>query len=145
MKPATGILFASFLAASIASGGTWRTTLVSDAEPGEPMIVTGTIYARDGKTPAAGVTVHVYHTDAQGYYNRGPGEPRLKGTMVTNEEGEYEYRTIRPAAYPGRRNPAHVHYVLSGGGYSKQYVDLEFEDDPLVGDRARKQSARSAE
>jgi protocatechuate 3,4-dioxygenase beta subunit len=49
--------------------------------------------------------------------------------MKTNAEGKYEFRTIKPAPYPGGGNPAHVHYVISGKGYSKQYDELRFEGD----------------
>jgi protocatechuate 3,4-dioxygenase beta subunit len=114
------------------NGDTWKITIASKEEPGEPMVVSGTVYAQDGKTPVEGITVHVYHTDAEGYYRKGDNSssnPRLKGTMTTNAQGQYEYRTIKPAAYPGGGNPAHVHYVISGKGYSKQYDELEFEGD----------------
>jgi protocatechuate 3,4-dioxygenase beta subunit len=112
--------------------GEWKTVITSKDEPGEPLIVSGTVYKPDGKTPAEGVTVYVYHTDAEGYYRKGnnsSSNPRLYGTMITNAEGKYEYRTIKPAAYPGGGNPAHVHYVISGKGYSKQYDELQFEGD----------------
>ncbi|MFN0158824.1 MAG: hypothetical protein ACKVRP_12225 [Bacteroidota bacterium] len=108
-------------------------------EPGEPMIVHGTVYAEDGTTPVPGIIVHVYHTDTEGNYRRksdGPGDPRLQGTMKTNANGEYKYRTIKPGSYPSTRNPAHVHYVLSGMGYSKQYDELMFEGDPFLTERA---------
>lgn len=110
----------------------WRIVLVSEGEPGEPMVVTGTVYAPDGKTPAPDIEVYVYHTDAEGYYRKGNNSshnPRLKGTMITNAEGKYEYRTIKPAPYPGGGNPAHVHYVITGKGYAKQYDELLFEGD----------------
>jgi protocatechuate 3,4-dioxygenase beta subunit len=110
----------------------WKTVITSKDEPGEPMIVSGTVYASDGKTLVPAITVYVYHTDASGYYSKGnnsSSNPRLHGTMITNAEGKYEYRTIKPAAYPGGGNPAHVHYVISGQGYSKQYDELQFEGD----------------
>lgn len=112
--------------------GEWKTVITSKDEPGEPLIVSGTVYKPDGKTPVAGITIYVYHTDAEGYYRKGSNSssnPRLHGTMITNAEGKYEYRTIKPAAYPGGGNPAHVHYVISGKGYSKQYDELQFEGD----------------
>jgi protocatechuate 3,4-dioxygenase beta subunit len=110
----------------------WRIVIPSKAEPGEPLIVSGIVYAPDGKTPVEGITVYVYHTDAEGYYRKGnnsSSNPRLHGTMRTNAAGKYEYRTIKPAAYPGGGNPAHVHYVISGKGYAKQYAELQFEGD----------------
>lgn len=110
----------------------WRIVIPSANEPGEPMLVTGTAYAADGKTPLAGVEVYVYHTDNEGYYRKGTNSssnPRLHGTMITNAEGKFEYRTIRPASYPEGRNPAHVHYVITRSGREKQYAELQFEGD----------------
>jgi len=115
--------------------GAWKTVLTSKDEPGEPLIVSGTVYAPDGKIPAPGITVYVYHTDAEGYYRKGANSsdnPRIKGTITTNSEGKYEFRTIKPAAYPGGGNPAHIHYVLSGKGYSKHNDEVMFEGDPYL-------------
>lgn len=115
--------------------GTWKAVLVSKDEPGEPLIVTGTIYQPDGKTPASGIGVYVYHTDAEGYYRKGTNSsenPRLKGVMKTNSDGKYEFRTIKPGAYPGGGNPAHIHYVLSGKGYAEQRDELMFAGDPYL-------------
>lgn len=124
-------LFAAFLVAF----GSWKVVIASKDEVGESMIVTGRVFAPDGKSPVEGIRVHVYHTDAKGYYNPGTTssqKPRLNGTMFTNADGRYEYRTIRPGSYPQSRNPAHVHYVISGNGYAEQYDELEFEGDPFL-------------
>jgi protocatechuate 3,4-dioxygenase, beta subunit len=123
----------------------WKTVITSSDEPGEPLIVSGTVYKPDGKTPAAGITVYVYHTDAEGYYRKGSNSssnPRLNGTMITNAEGKYEFRTIKPGNYPGGGVPAHVHYVLSGKGYEKQYEEVMFEGDPYLSERVRANAAK---
>jgi protocatechuate 3,4-dioxygenase beta subunit len=79
------------------------------------------------------VTVYAYHTDATGRYNKPLAiQPRLRATVVTNGEGRFELRTIRPVGYPGRRDPAHIHFQLQGGGYPKQGRALEFTDDPRM-------------
>ncbi|MBF8248477.1 MAG: hypothetical protein HW374_1277, partial [Bacteroidetes bacterium] len=51
--------------------GSWKAVITSKDEPGETMIVSGRVFAPDGKTPVEGISVHVYHTDAKGYYNPG--------------------------------------------------------------------------
>ncbi len=124
--------------------GSWKTVLTSKDEPGEPLIVSGTVFAPDGKTPAPGITVYVYHTDAEGYYRKGANSsdnPRIKGTMITNSEGKYEFRTIKPAPYPGGGAAAHIHYVLSGKGYSEQRDEVMFEGDPYLTPRVRSASS----
>lgn len=116
--------------------------LAPEGEPGEPLRVEGLLFAPDGVTPASGVVVYAYQTDATGLYSHRRGEPpRLRGWMRTDGNGRFSYRTIRPAPYPGGRIPAHVHHQLWGGGYPPQWSqDLLFEDDPLVGDAERARS-----
>lgn len=115
-----------------------RIKMVSDDEPGVPMIVSGIIYKWDGVTPAEGVTLYVYHTDARGLYseqdgNGGPPNARLKGWMKTGADGRYEFRTIKPASYPGSRNPAHIHSSVAAPGYTERWIEeFWFEGDPYI-------------
>ena len=103
----------------------WKITLVSPKEPGEPLVVSGTVYSQDGKTPLNGMGVYVYQTDADGYYNRPVNDnrnPRIKGWMRTGADGRYEFRTIKPAPYPGNKIPAHIHVHLSGPNVPQHWV-----------------------
>ena len=50
----------------------WQTQIVKNGEPGEPLIVAGRVSAPDGPTPAEGVTIYAYNTDAEGYLRRKP-------------------------------------------------------------------------
>ena len=112
--------------------------LTRPGEPGAAMVVTGRIFAADGKTPAAGVVLYVYHTDARGLYSEkdgqgGPPDPRIKGWIKTDADGRYEFRSIRPASYPGTRNPQHIHAKVSGERYAERTIpEYWFDDDPLV-------------
>lgn len=109
-------------------------TLAGANEPGERLIVHGRLLDPSGTRPVAGATVYAYHTAADGRYNvAGKREPRLAARVTTDADGRFELRTIRPGSYPGRRDPAHIHMQVSGGGYPEQWVDsLEFSDDPRV-------------
>ena len=110
----------------------WRTQITGKGEPGRPLIVNGCVLAPDGKTPAAGVTVYAYNTDAQGYYgeNHASYPPRLYGWMRTDADGRFELRTILPGPYPEMQIPAHIHFSLWGVGYPLQWVeDLRFQGD----------------
>lgn len=118
-----------------------RVVIARDGEAGPPLVVTGQVFAADGRTPLPGVTLYVYQTDATGLYHPQQGQPpRLRGWLTTDAQGRYEYRTIRPAPYPGNRIPAHIHTQLWGGGVPLQYnEELNFEDD-----QALRQSQRDA-
>ena len=148
------LVVTAFIAASGISGGVSAgsgpcaraasiATLSGPKEPGELLHVTGRVFAPDGVTPAAGVLLYVYQTDAGGRYNRWPAKaPKLRGWMRTGPDGGYEYRTIRPGAYPGGRIAAHVHTQMWGAGVPPQYgTDLLFEGDPHLSQDERRRSA----
>jgi protocatechuate 3,4-dioxygenase beta subunit len=115
-------------------------TIAAPDEPGERMELSGVVYRRDGRTPAPDVILYVYHTDATGHYSPAPGQTgsarrhgRLRGWMRTGRDGAYAFSTIRPAAYPGRAIPAHVHPVVKEPDANEYYLDeYRFDDDPLL-------------
>lgn len=121
-----------------ANNPVWKIKMVSDSEPGEPLIISGTIYGADGVKPLDGARLSVYHTDARGYYSDQDGkggepQPRLKGWMKTNADGRYEFRTIKAAPYPGGGNPAHIHGTLSAPGFAERWIEeYWFEGDPYI-------------
>src|SRR5262245_3962565 len=118
--------------------------LVAADEPGAPLILTGLVLAPDGATPLAGVPLRFYQTDDTGYYRRGPlglelgqARARLAAWLITDEQGRFVVETIRPAGYPGERDPAHVHVDLRAAGYPRQEHTLYFEGDSRLTDELR--------
>jgi protocatechuate 3,4-dioxygenase beta subunit len=110
-------------------------------EPGTPMIIRGTVYADDGKTLVPGAIVFAYHTDRNGLYDK-PGSPahswRIRGWARTGTDGAFEFRTIRPGAYPSNKIPQHVHFTVFTADARYHAGELRFADDPLItpGERA---------
>jgi protocatechuate 3,4-dioxygenase, beta subunit len=112
-----------------------RAQIAQADEPGDPLIVQGQVFAPDGRTPAPGVTVYAYNTDAQGYYgeNHKDYPPRIYGWMKTDIAGRFQLRTIRPGNYPGMQVPAHIHFELWGAGYPLQWTEeLKFAGDRFL-------------
>jgi protocatechuate 3,4-dioxygenase beta subunit len=114
-------------------------------ERGVPLVIEGTV-TRAG-SPAAGVIVYAYHTDANGIYpparNR---HGRLRGWAVTDAQGRYRFDTIRPGAYPQLNTPEHVHMHVIEPGRGTYYIDdLRFTDDPLNPPARRRTSHRGGD
>lgn len=129
---------------------TWEMRIAPEGEPGEPLVIAGTIFEPDGRTPAEGVILYAYHTNKDGIYpGRGEAEGiegrhgTLRGWLRTGKNGRYRITTIRPASYPGSRIPQHIHaHVTPPGGEERAIRDFHFADDPFISDGQRERSAR---
>lgn len=115
--------------------------LAGPNEPGDPLVIAGTVYRADGVSPAEGITLFLYHTDARGYYNEpdDPYDPRLYGFVRTDAQGRYQFATVRPAPYPRRTTPAHIHAHVYGPNLTEYFIpEYRFLDDPLVPEAERR-------
>lgn len=128
------------------AGGRGGPSVVPAGEPGTPLLVSGTIYGPDGRTPLSSMRLFLYQTDADGYYNRDENDPRkarLRTTVTTDAGGRYAFRTIKPGHYPGRKQDAHIHVHLSGPGIETHWIDnFLFQGDPNLRDGDRTAPAR---
>lgn len=115
------------------------TVLAPPDEPGERLIVSGTVRDAAGK-PIAGALIEVFHADAKGNYApaRAMDEPnaRLFGYLKTGAAGRYEFRTIRPGGYAKQPIPQHIHMLVTAVGYRdhgcRSTCQLVFADDPRM-------------
>jgi protocatechuate 3,4-dioxygenase, beta subunit len=117
----------------------------TDTLPGfkenEPKLkLTGTVYKKDGKTPASGVIIYIYHTNRKGIYETKGNEKGwakrhgiFRGWAKTGKDGKYTFYTFRPAAYPNRNIPEHIHITIKEPDKNEYYIDeLLFDDDPML-------------
>jgi protocatechuate 3,4-dioxygenase beta subunit len=121
-----------------------RARIAPATEPGAPMTLEGVVKTMQGDV-ATGVIVYAYHTDRAGLYpparNR---HGRLRGWAITDARGHYRFDSIRPAAYPGRSIPEHVHMHVIEPGRGTYYIDeLRFLDDPLITAATRRTDERA--
>ena len=112
---------------------------------GERIVVHGYVLDEHGRgVPNA--LVEVWQANAGGRYRHkkdtyiAPVDPNFGGCgrMLTDRDGHYFYRTIKPGPYPWRNKvndwrPAHIHYSLSGSGWAQRLItQMYFEGDPLI-------------
>lgn len=120
-----------------------KISLINKDEPGERLIVTGTVRNSAGQ-PVAAALIYVFQTDTNGHYTRTRvmNEPnsRLFGFLKTDSAGHYEFDTIRPGGYPGApgregeqwRIPQHIHFQVTASGYQFRNFQMVFDDDPRM-------------
>jgi protocatechuate 3,4-dioxygenase beta subunit len=104
------------------------------------LLITGKVLGADGITPAAGIIIYYWQTDERGYYSPNKDvafmdtpHGYLRGWMKTDSNGEYHLYTSRPAPYPGRDIPAHIHLLIKEPEINEYYIDdLVFDDDTLL-------------
>ena len=112
---------------------------------GERIVVHGHVRDQFGR-PVRNALVEVWQCNSSGRYRHkkdqyiGALDPNFGGCgrMLTDADGHYFYRTIRPGPYPWRNRvndwrPAHIHYAISGDGWVQRLItQMYFEGDPLI-------------
>lgn len=123
----------------------WRTAFPIAKDDGEPMIISGTVFKADGKTPAPNTLIYFYHTDKFGIYGR-EGQPkhgRFRGWMLSDAKGRYEFASIRPASYPNSTQSQHVHMTITTLDSKEDWIDsILFEGDRFLTTREREWSGK---
>lgn len=120
-------------------------TISNETDKGHRMEISGTVFLPDGKIPAPNTLIYLYHTDFQGYYGRGnePKHGRYRGWMLTDKNGKYAFRTIKPAPYPEMRWAAHIHMTVTGVKHREDWIDsILFEGDRLINAQERASAGR---
>ncbi len=117
---------------------------------GEPVVVSGQVRSPEG-APIAGAALDVWQSDAEGHYDLqmpGLSGTALRGVLHTDAAGRFSFRTLKPAYYPipvdgpvgqmlialGRHpyRPAHIHFIISAGGYKPLTTELFAAGDPYL-------------
>jgi len=114
-------------------------SIADKTEPGERMELNGSILRKDGKTPARNIILYLYHTNAKGYYTPSGTQTlgRMNGHLTawvkTDENGKFIIYSVRPAPYPNRKVPAHIHILIKEPNKTRYYIDeVWFDDDLLI-------------
>lgn len=112
---------------------------------GERLLIHGHVRDEQGR-PVPNALIEVWQANAGGRYRHprdqylAPLDPNFSGCgrLMTDANGYYFFRTIRPGAYPWPNHqaewrPAHIHFALNGEGWAQRLVtQMYFEGDPLI-------------
>jgi protocatechuate 3,4-dioxygenase beta subunit len=122
-------------------------SIVRSPTPGAPLFFTGHVRDTDGK-PLAGANVDVWHASTKGLYeNQDPAQAdwNLRGRFLTDEKGDFWYRSIKPSGYPVPAGgptevlltvqhrhpfrPAHLHALIYKEGFKTIATQVYGDDD----------------
>lgn len=112
---------------------------------GERIILHGRVLDENAR-PVAGTLVELWQANAGGRYRHrkdtylAPIDPNFGGCgrTLTDENGYYFFRTVKPGAYPWRNyinswRPAHIHLSIFGSAFAQRLItQCYFEGDPLI-------------
>ncbi len=123
------------------------TLLEGHTEPakGEVILVRGRVTDIEGNR-LEGIRVDIWQANDNGRYDH-PDDPNVAaldpnfqgiGSTLTDPDGNYGFKTIKPAAYPlsafgdaGWR-ARHIHFKLWAGEQTRLITQMYFEGDPLL-------------
>lgn len=112
---------------------------------GERIMVHGYVRDQFGR-PVRNALLEVWQANASGRYRHpndqymGALDPNFGGCgrTLTDEQGFYIFRTIKPGPYPWRNRinewrPAHIHFSLIAAGWAQRLISqFYFEGDSLI-------------
>jgi protocatechuate 3,4-dioxygenase beta subunit len=112
---------------------------------GERIIVHGRVLDENAR-PVPNTLVEIWQANAGGRYRHkkdsylAPIDPNFGGCgrTLTDANGYYVFRTVKPGAYPWRNwvnnwRPAHIHVSVFGTAFAQRLItQMYFEGDPLI-------------
>ena len=106
---------------------------------GQVVHVMGRVVNVDGE-PVKGARLEIWQANAHGRYshprdtNPAPLDPNFEGyaKLLTDADGRYRFKTIKPAAYPAGNimRPPHIHFDIAGKS-NRLVTQMYFPGDPL--------------
>lgn len=127
-------------------GSPMRQRIVPPGSTGAPMLLSGTVYKQDGKTPLGGALIEVWQCDEKESYDNTSDEYKFRGAWKTGSDGKYKFETIVPIPYKISETawrPAHVHFRVSSADHQDLITQIYFKGDPHLEEDASAASAES--
>ncbi|NKX64682.1 catechol 1,2-dioxygenase [Labrenzia sp. 5N] len=128
-------------------------TIARSTTSGDPLVLKGRVLDVNGE-PIAGATLDVWQASPDGLYenqDKDQADFNLRGKFISDENGNYLIRTVKPAGYPvpvhtttgdllraqkrTPMRPAHVHFIVSAPEHKTLITQIFADtDEAMVND-----------
>ena len=119
-------------------GAPLRTNLILPNSKGTPVVLRGTIFKEDGKTPINNALVEIWHCDENEIYDNASDEYKYRGGQKTKRDGKYAFTSILPVPYKADPKdesswrPAHIHLRVSVPNQQDLITQIYFKGGKYV-------------
>lgn len=119
-------------------GAPLKSNLVLPYAKGTPIVLKGSIFKENGKTPVNNALVEIWHCDENEVYDNASDEYKYRGGQKTKADGKYEFKSILPVPYKADPNddsswrPAHIHMRVSVPNQQDLITQIYFKGGKYV-------------
>ena len=108
-----------------------RANLNVKNQTGIELIIDGTVYGEDCKTPLNNAKVEIWHANDSGDYDNSTNDFEFRGIVNSDANGKYSFTTIVPGKYLNGSSyrPSHIHFKITANGHKELVTQLYFEGD----------------
>ena len=101
---------------------------------GNRIVLKGKVYKWDCVTPLKNALVEIWHCNAEGQYDNDSNSFKQRARWITNEDGEYSFKTIIPGKYLNGElyRPSHIHYRITEQNSKELISQIYFKGDPHI-------------
>jgi protocatechuate 3,4-dioxygenase beta subunit len=108
---------------------------------GEIIYINGVVQGENCE-PVSKATVEIWQACSTGRYNHPEDRNQAKldpnfqywGKAITDEQGEYSFKTIKPGSYPASwfwTRPPHIHFTVRSQKHTELTTQMYFSGEPL--------------
>lgn len=124
---------------------------LTEDDEGDILFLSGQVLSAEDQRPLVHAMLDVWQTNEQGYYENQDEQQKeynLRGRLLTDEQGQFEFQTVIPGAYEVTRGgpvgdflkalgrhawrPAHIHFKVTAEGFAPLTTMLFMPNDPWL-------------
>jgi protocatechuate 3,4-dioxygenase beta subunit len=121
---------------------------------GVPVIIKGHVFGLETRRPLSFACIDIWQASPEASYDYHEADPNVKfeyknelnthglsahfdyrARLITDEQGRYEYETVKPSAYFDRDDSRwrcpHIHYYVQASGYKPLITQLFFKGEEI--------------